>query len=681
MPPSPRRVDSMEDLLVDLERASKTPAKQRPIKVSGLIDILCSKAYEDGLVVGELDKLVDIVTLPNQLDQGSLGNLIRHLYPVSKVPDSIAAKVIGSLGHGRFKPSYTAQAGLLKWLVMVYDILENPRILSQLYSVIFNLLDTVAISMELIRQAGNEPPLIGLMRVYKDYYPDVIVGDATTGRASVFTHPNPEWRGRLGEIQDIHFQRTQDDLSTEQRTFRVARKVGTGLKRKRGPVLPDVHTSHAQESSTTLEEIENVYDFVQKLEKIDPPNQLVAVLDDPLLQKFLQLRSSDVDSSRIDSWLLAFFEDQLQNLDAGESVILEMLQALLSYTRCTKQLPSACLSYLQSMIHSWDGTTGDATILGLLIYVPLSPFQDLYISILKPLEDAVLCEGTTNSKLRLLRYYSGLLDQWTIKLLAEPKPTAYGGQAIKSLMEHVSGLSLAIIQTSMGVDTLSTVLDFYERAASSIIHPRLKTVVRISLPPTEVIYTLHFTSSLAILSRLCALLAIYKKAFEYAMSPKNASKQGSYASAYVNNFNGFLMDICNCLWRSRAFNTVDPNARGCLLDSNIHLALSKYVSELDNSLSLPTLFTFSFSPLLCLLAISYVRELEDGAMDDIERRHAGPVTQISLKQLEKDGGIKLAWPDYRLGVLHYLERREVLGVGELMYNTMKHLMPSREVRA
>jgi len=68
-------------------------------------------------------------------------------------------------------------------------------------------------------------------------------------------------------------------------------------------------------------------------------------------------------------------------------------------------------------------------------------------------------------------------------------------------------------------------------------------------------------------------------------------------------------------------------------------------------------------------------------MDGIERRHAGPVSQLSLKQLEKNGGIKLPWQDYRLGVLHYLERREVLGIGELMYNTMKHLMPSREVGA
>jgi centromere protein I len=40
--------------------------------------------------------------------------------------------------------------------------------------------------MELTRQAGNDPPLVGLMRVYKDYYPDVIVGDVTSGKASAF---------------------------------------------------------------------------------------------------------------------------------------------------------------------------------------------------------------------------------------------------------------------------------------------------------------------------------------------------------------------------------------------------------------------------------------------------------------------------------------------------------------
>jgi hypothetical protein len=48
-------------------------------------------------------------------------------------------------------------------------------------------INDVFIRMELTRQAGHDPPLVGLMRVYKDYYPDVIVGDVTSGRASVFT--------------------------------------------------------------------------------------------------------------------------------------------------------------------------------------------------------------------------------------------------------------------------------------------------------------------------------------------------------------------------------------------------------------------------------------------------------------------------------------------------------------
>lgn len=109
------------------------------------MDKVCAKAYEDGLLVGELNKLIDIVTLPNELDQGSLGSLIRNLYPVSKVPDSTVVKVIGSLGHGRFKPSYASQAGLLRWLVLVYDVLDHPGTISQLYSIIFNLLDTAAI--------------------------------------------------------------------------------------------------------------------------------------------------------------------------------------------------------------------------------------------------------------------------------------------------------------------------------------------------------------------------------------------------------------------------------------------------------------------------------------------------------------------------------------------------------
>ena len=78
-----------------------------------------------------------------------------------------------------------------------------------------------------------------------------------------------------------------------------------------------------------------MHEFIQKLEKIEPPNQLVAVINDPLLQKFLQLRSSESASRRIDSWLLAFFEDQLEDSSASDR-ILSMLETVLGYTRYAK---------------------------------------------------------------------------------------------------------------------------------------------------------------------------------------------------------------------------------------------------------------------------------------------------------------------------------------------------------
>lgn len=85
-----------------------------------------------------------------------------------------------------------------------------------------------------------------------------------------------------------------------------------------------------------MEEIEDVHDFVRRLEKIEPPNQLVAVIQDPLLQKLLQLRSSDVYAKRVDSWLMAFFEDQLETSDASETKILQMLKSIHGYTQYTK---------------------------------------------------------------------------------------------------------------------------------------------------------------------------------------------------------------------------------------------------------------------------------------------------------------------------------------------------------
>jgi centromere protein I len=311
--------------------------------------------------------------------------------------------------------------------------------------------------------------------------------------------------------------------------------------------------------------------------------------------------------------------------------------------------------------------------------LPLTHLE-LYQSLFEPLEEAIL-DNSTESKLAILTFYTNILRQWTTSLISQDQQSPQDGPAISSLIDHANVLALTILQSSLTITTCSTVLTFYETIASLLSHPEASATARIIIPPTELIYTLFFTPSLSTLSRLCSILAFYKRAFEHAMSSTKSPVPDPppYPREYVNHFNGFLMDICNCIWRSRAFNTSDTNALGCLLPAPTTALLARYVAGLDTSLSLPALFSLSFSPVLCRPAIAYVRELEDQAdPSTIEVRHAGPVTQASLRQLERDAGLRLSWADYRLGVLRHLEKSGVVGVGELMYNTMKHLMTARE---
>lgn len=146
-------------------------------------------------------------------------------------------------------------------------------------------------------------------------------------------------------------------------SFKVVRR---GFKRRAVAVVPEVHTDHANEvsdfqynfnlingsrqSSTTLEEVNGVHDFVEKLDRIQLPNQMVSVLDDPLLQHFALLRGNDISTARVNQWLAMFFDTQLQLVEENEQAsktLVEILEKVLAYTRRTK-VYSTRFHYLQT---------------------------------------------------------------------------------------------------------------------------------------------------------------------------------------------------------------------------------------------------------------------------------------------------------------------------------------------
>lgn len=75
--------------------------------------------------------------------------------------------------------------------------------------------------------------------------------------------------------------------------------------------------------------------FVQSLEKIDFPDQLVAVVSDPLLQKLVQLRPDQASFRRVSNWINSMIRD-IEDDPNNASIVGDMMAVLYDYVSQTK---------------------------------------------------------------------------------------------------------------------------------------------------------------------------------------------------------------------------------------------------------------------------------------------------------------------------------------------------------
>ncbi|KAI4148682.1 MAG: hypothetical protein LQ340_004990 [Diploschistes diacapsis] len=634
---------SLENLSFPAEANLLT--RTRTQQISPLVNSICSYAYQHGLRNDSLAKVIDLLRLPSYLDQGSITTLLKSLFPAEKVPPALICSIVASLGQGEQKPSPATQSLLLRWIILVDDVLEDATTLQRLYSVLFNLLDMLSISLELNRGAGNDQALNGLLQIYKEFYPEIVLGQ---GRKSRFEYPDPEWQDRLREIHSGTTLTANQASQTS--SFRVARD---GIKRRRFDIVPQVHAQKLPEHAVALEDIGGINDLVERYEMIEPPSQLVAAFDDHLLRTYLFSRQDKVIQRRIDNWLAVFLDSQLQAEEDGEEASKNM----------------------QDVLN------------GLLSYVTYTKVQALQEAYFDKLEAAIL-DNSEDSLTSLLSFYTQLLRSWTSHVVTISDIPTHN--SLNPLVSHTSTLALQILTTHPSATGQAHILHHLSTLAHTISHAPTHPQIRILTPSPKTVYLLIFLTPTAFtLSSLTATLSAYKASFEHRIAKQHAMGAGpDYPRPYVNEFNGFLMDICNLLWRSRAFNTTDTNALGCLLPPSAYPALKRYTESLGPPQPLQGLFSLSYHPALAALSIAAFRAVEDRAIGTgdeqrdatVTARHAGPVTQRSLVQLGQNGGVKTGWGEYRLEVLEWLAARGVEGVKELMFRTMKLLMAGKGQR-
>lgn len=158
----PTNDEDINILIRDVVEASKLTAKARSTDIRPTVANLASVIYERGLLPDGLNELIDLITAPSHLSQASLNTLVGNLYPATRISSDVVVRIVASLGHGQLKPSLNLQAALIRWLILVYHVLESPTVLSQTYHVLFDLLDTVA-----LRFGRPFSSLFGLQRVHR----------------------------------------------------------------------------------------------------------------------------------------------------------------------------------------------------------------------------------------------------------------------------------------------------------------------------------------------------------------------------------------------------------------------------------------------------------------------------------------------------------------------------------
>lgn len=292
-----------------------------------------------------------MLTCANALDQTTQKALIKILYPAGPIPSHLICIVVSGLGYGSRKASVSSQQLLLKWMVMVHNNLEDPSILSSLYSVFFNFLDMnslradvcpllaqitkrkhvkpfrVQMLQDLSKKVGREPALSKLMQIYDAYAPGILDIKRVAGRVPEFSHPDPEWANQLQRILERADHPSADPLH-QRETIPSFRQ---GSKRLR--------LSASVEGSYSLDRIENAEDLVNNIENIRITGLATSDLDDPVLLRYLRLGSEDTHTEDVNECLSKAFMQQLDSLTSGRDAkkpLAEVLDEALAYTHYTK---------------------------------------------------------------------------------------------------------------------------------------------------------------------------------------------------------------------------------------------------------------------------------------------------------------------------------------------------------
>ncbi|RUP50559.1 Mis6-domain-containing protein [Jimgerdemannia flammicorona] len=555
--------------------------KGNKTKVANSLTAIIQPVAVNGVEDNHIDKMLNAILG----DEASSKRLAKLLLPRKRVREDHVVKILGSLSSGR----KSVLTFLLRWVILIYDVLESTDKLRKLYGVIFHYLEFQTLSMDLHHRVGPEPAVIGLLSVYKDYYPNLVMTNIPPSKRLIFKCPDLAWQQSIQEIQA--------KWNAENFQFVIAShaplQMGSALKRRKvyHVDVPTLKTLNVAPKSVTIEELSGFKDLARHIDRLELPNQLASVLDNRLLQHLVVCNPEETVIARISHWLgqcimdVVFWRDQTAE---NRTIFGELLEKVVRLTEFTKELFPVFETFLNSYIRSWDGIEHQQEIFKLISFVRPTSYEDLYGRFLKPLH-RLFYVSPALWKSKLILTCTEWLKNWSLhywgghstrrrqqqgseaSALEDELEGMFAGLSFKidyfkTMREFIMHVDLTCVMglelENDDVSVQHATLSFFELVSSMSLEYNIPEII---IPSFVVVHRCFFSISGMAMSRMCGIVAQYKVAFEENERRKDREWASAYSREYVNHFNSFVMDICNCLWRNRGLNRTDKNASACLL--------------------------------------------------------------------------------------------------------------------
>ncbi|CAB4007300.1 centromere I isoform X1, partial [Paramuricea clavata] len=183
--------------LVDILEKEDAVRKKPPVRGDGssVLVILKDKANEEGLTEEQVTRLVQVGTSKKFTD-AVVNQIIKCLIPRDDVTADCVVDLISKMCANKI--NVNIQVSFLKWLIMVYEWINDKEKVHCLYGMIFLFLDNDALCpyichllysmtrkedvkpfrlrklLDLLGKVGQQAHLIGLLSLYKVHAPHVV---------------------------------------------------------------------------------------------------------------------------------------------------------------------------------------------------------------------------------------------------------------------------------------------------------------------------------------------------------------------------------------------------------------------------------------------------------------------------------------------------------------------------